>query len=82
MALDDAQRKLRARGAALAMHAKGSTNTRPAREAFMDRFRRQVDPDMVLSEAEREKRALAARKSHMTMLALKSSIKRSSRKAQ
>jgi hypothetical protein len=46
--------------------------TRPAREAFAQRFVDQVDPERKLSEADRHRRAEAAMKAHMTRLALKS----------
>lgn len=36
--------------------------TKPARDAFMARFEREVDPDGRLSEAERRRRAEAAKK--------------------
>jgi len=46
--------------------------TRPAREAFDRRFIDQVDPDRVLPEAERERRAQAARRAYFAALAFKS----------
>jgi len=46
--------------------------TRPAREAFERRFLDQVDPDRVLPEAERERRARAARRAYFSALAFKS----------
>jgi hypothetical protein len=66
-------RSLRARAAAHRMHAQGKTNTKPGRDAFLARFEREVDPDGVLPEAERRRRALHARKAHMLTLAAKSS---------
>jgi hypothetical protein len=51
--------------------------TAPARQAFLDRFERQVDPDGTLDPAERAKRAEYARKAYFARLALKSSIARS-----
>ena len=47
--------------------------TRPARAAFMARFEREVDPDGRLPEAERRRRAEAAKKAYFSGLALKSS---------
>lgn len=54
--------------------------TRPALAGFMNKFERQVDPDGVLGAEERAVRAAAARKAHMTRLALASSKKRAARK--
>lgn len=48
----------------------------PARNGFMARFEKQVDPDGVLPDEERTRRAKHARKAYMTALALKSSIAR------
>jgi hypothetical protein len=74
------QRVLRARMGAARLHAKGKTNTAPARAKFNERFEREVDPDGVLSPAERIRRAEHARRAYFTGLALKSSIARSRRK--
>lgn len=69
------ERVLRAR---LAAHASwANTGDRPrrtakARQAFRDRFEQQVDPDGVLSPAERAERAESARKAYYARLALKS----------
>ena len=60
---------------------RGHTNTAPAREAFLSRFDDLVDPNRVLSPAERARRSEAARKAHMTRLALRSSLVRGKRKA-
>jgi hypothetical protein len=49
-----------------------SARTAPARRALLDRFERQVDPDGVLSPAERARRAGHARKAHFARLALRS----------
>lgn len=49
-----------------------TARTAPGREAFNARFERQVDPDGVLPEAERIKRAENARKAHFARMALKS----------
>ncbi len=67
-----AERSLRSRLGAYALHAAGKTNTEPARAAFLDRFIREVDPDHVLAPAERARRAEAARRAHFTRLALAS----------
>jgi hypothetical protein len=65
------QRRLRARAAAHALHSKydSKTLTQPARDAFMARFEREVDPDRVLPEAERLRRADHARKAYFARLA-------------
>jgi len=70
------QRSLRARLGALTAHANGSTNTAPARAAFLGRFEREVDPDGTLDPAERARRAAYARRAHFTRMALKSAIAR------
>ena len=76
--LSPQQRVLRARAA---VH-KSWTNTEdrtartaPARAAFMRKFEDQVDPTRTLPDAERNRRAESAMKSHMASLALKRSKK-------
>jgi hypothetical protein len=49
-----------------------SARTANARKAMLDKFEQQVDPDGVLTPAERAKRAEHARKAHFKRLALKS----------
>ncbi len=49
-----------------------SARTAPAREAFNDRFEREVDPERVLPPEERARRAEHARKAYFTRLALAS----------
>jgi hypothetical protein len=49
-----------------------SARTAPARRALLDRFERQVDPDGLLSPAERARRAGHARKAYFARLALQS----------
>ena len=65
---------MRARLAAHMLHANVDPreHTEPARRAFMARFEDQVDPDRVLSAAERARRAEHAKKAYFTRLALKS----------
>jgi hypothetical protein len=53
-----------------------SARTAPARDAFMARFERQVDPDGKLSAAERTRRAEHARKAYFALLAIRSAEKR------
>jgi hypothetical protein len=75
------QRSLQARMAAYALHATHDprVTTRRARDAFMARFERQVDPDGTLPEAERRRRAEAAKKAYFLGLALKSAKARRKR---
>lgn len=69
------ERVLRAR---LAAHTRWAQESDPAaatakaRQAFMDRFEREVDPEGDMDPAERARRAESARKAHFTRLALKS----------
>ena len=59
---------------AYALHATHDARetTKAARNAFMARFERQVDPDGRLPPAERHRRAEAAKKAYFSGLALKS----------
>lgn len=75
-----AERILRARIGALSLHAQGKTNTGPARAKFLARFETEVDPEGVLPNAERQRRAQAARKAHFARMALKSAQTRSRKK--
>ena len=74
MTLSPAERTLRARLAAHSLHAQVNSrdHTEPARRAFMDRFEDEVDPNRVLPNAERQRRAEQAKKAYFTRLALKS----------
>ncbi len=68
-------RALRARLGAHALHAKvtdPSAHTAPARQAFLERFEHEVDPDGTLPPADRARRAEHARKAYFTRLALAS----------
>jgi len=78
MPLSAEQRTQRARMAAHARWAKANRyeGTAPARKAFLNSFLEKVDPDWVLPEAERERRAESALKEHMARLAFASSRKR------
>jgi len=75
------ERTLRARVAAFSLHAQGLTNTGPARQRFFSRFEREVDPEGVLPEGERQRRAGFARKAYFLALALKSAKSRRLRAA-
>jgi hypothetical protein len=68
------QRVLRARLAAYHLHATHDPRetTRKAREVFLSRFEREVDPDGLLT-AGRARRAGAARRAYFTRLAFQSS---------
>ncbi len=55
--------------------------TEPARAAFMRKFELLVDPDGVLDEAERTRRADNALRAHMARLRSESAKKRKSRSA-
>jgi hypothetical protein len=72
--LSPAERSLIARAAAYRLHSLYDSRdlTANARAAFADRFVRQVDPDRVLPEMERQRRAECARKAYYTALAAKS----------
>lgn len=81
------QRQLRARVAAHERWARTpeSERTKTAdagQRGLLARFERQVDPDGVLSPAERIRRAESARRAHMARLALASSQARARRKAE
>lgn len=69
-----AERTLRARAAAYKLHSlrDGRELTANARRAFDDRFVDQVDPERVLPEAERRRRAECARRAYFAALAAKS----------
>lgn len=74
----DSIRSLRARLGAYSVHAKYDSRdlTSAARREFLSRFEREVDPEGILPEAERQRRAEHARKAHMTRLALRSAVAR------
>jgi hypothetical protein len=75
------ERSLNGRLGAYTMHSRHDAReiTAPARRAFLDRFEQQVDPDSVLPEVERRRRAEMALKAHMTRLAVASAKARRSR---
>ena len=54
--------------------------TRKARERFLTRFLDEVDPDRSLPDAERLRRAAAARKAYFAQLALKSAQRRAKKR--
>ncbi len=80
--LTPAQRSLRARIAAYTLHATHDprVTTQAARDAFLARFEREVDPHRQLPAAERRRRADAAKKAYFSRLALKSATARRARR--
>lgn len=59
----------------------GREVTASARAKFLARFIAEVDPNLELPEAERERRAVAARKAYFAQLAYKSAIARARKAA-
>ena len=78
-----AERSLRARLAAYALHAQRDSRetSAPGRTAFLARFEREVDPDGTLDEAERQRRAAQARSAYFTRLSLTAVKARKARRA-
>ena len=75
MSAAENDRVLQARMAAHASWAKTAdraARTAKARAALANKFEREVDPEGVLTPAERARRAEHARKAHFTRLALRS----------
>lgn len=68
------EQRLRARLGAETLHSRYDSRelTARARETFLARFEREVDPDGVLPPAERLRRATHARKAYFVGMALKS----------
>ncbi len=78
------QRSQIARMGAHALHAKRDPRetTRKARQAFLDRFERQVDPDGLLEPAERARRADQARSAYFAHLSYRGVRARQRRRAE
>jgi hypothetical protein len=76
------QRSLRGRIGAYSLWATHDPRemTKPARRAFLSRFEREVDPNGVLPEGERTRRAEYAKKAYFSRLALKSAKARARRR--
>ena len=74
---------LRGRIGAYKLHATHDSRetTARARAAFLEKFVDEVDPDRVLTEEERFRRATFARKAYFARLARQSALKRAQRKA-
>ena len=70
---DPDEMALRGRLGAYVTHSRHDPRaiTQKAREAFLRRFEREVDPDQTLAPDERRRRARYARKAYFTRLALK-----------
>src|SRR5437016_3602431 len=83
VALTDAQMSLRGQIAANTRWSKEdpAVNAGRGQRGLIERFRREVDPDGTLPEAERERRAQCAYRAHFQRLALASSKARAARKA-
>jgi hypothetical protein len=81
--LTPAERSLRGRMGAYVVHARYDPRqtTAPARAAFLKRFLDEVDPDRVLPDPERLRRAASARKAYFTRLAFLASRRRRQRKS-
>lgn len=77
------QRSLAAAIGAHELHSRYDSRelTKNARAKFLDRFLDEVDPNHILPEAERERRAGHLLQAHMRRLALKSARARAGRKA-
>ena len=56
-----------------------SARTRPARDAFLKRFEKEVDPDGALPPEERRERAEHAKRAYMLKLAKRSAAARKAR---
>jgi hypothetical protein len=81
--LTPTQRSQRARIAALTRWSREDPAATAARgqAGLLAKFIDQVDPDRVLPEAERQRRAEAARRAHMAQLAFRSAKTRAGRTA-
>jgi hypothetical protein len=80
---DRANRVLRARMAAHALHARvqdPAAHTAPARKVFLSRFEREVDPEGILDPQERARRAEHAKKAYFLRLASASSKARAKKR--
>jgi hypothetical protein len=80
--LSPAERTLRARLAAHAMHGQhdARATTAKARATFLARFEREADPEGLLPPSERERRAQQLRRAYFAQLALASAKARRARR--
>jgi hypothetical protein len=83
MALSPEQRSLRAKAAAHVMHSRNDSRelTKAARSGFAASFERMADPEGLLSEEERRRRADHLMRAHMAKLSLKASKARGKKAA-
>jgi len=81
--LSPAERSMRARVAAYALHAQRDSRelTVKARSAAWQKYLDEVDPDGSLPEAERVRRAESLRKSRLLAASLKAAVARRTKKA-
>jgi hypothetical protein len=81
---DQAERGLRARLAAYAMHAQHDSRQTSAsgRAAFLAKFEHEVDPDGQLDVEERRRRAELARRAYFTRLSLAAAKARQAKRAE
>lgn len=81
MSASPSDRVLAARIGAHSQHAKydARETTRAARDKFLSRFEDEVDPEHQLPKAERQRRAVHARKAYFARLALASARARRER---
>ena len=79
--IDPQEMALRGRIGAYVTHSRHDPKetTTKARATFLSKFEREVDPDGVLPEDERQRRAAAARKAHFSRLAYASAKARRAR---
>ena len=79
--IDPHEMALRGRIGAFVTHSRHDPKetTAKARAAFLSKFERQVDPDGVLPEDERQRRVDAAKKTHFSRLAYESAKARRAR---
>jgi hypothetical protein len=79
---DPAEMALRGRIGAYKLHSMydPKKTTAKARESFLARFEREVDPEGILPEGERLRRAEAAKRAYFAQLAYKSAKARRTRK--
>ena len=84
MAADTTHHRAAGRIGAFRQHARhdAQATTAAGRSAFMRRFELEVDPDMVLSREDRQRRAGFARKAYFAALALSSARARRCRRKQ
>ena len=80
--VDSSAMSLRGRIGAFRLHATHDPRetARAARVVFLKRFEQEVDPEFTLSAAERDRRAMAARKAYFAKLAYRSAVTRADKR--